>query len=151
LSASCTLPPDDQSVREMRRFAVLVLSLWGVDEELADRTVMVVSELITNALVAQRRCWAGWMPPIGTGLRADEAGQRVRVEIRDWARGIPVPRDAGPDAEEGRGLALVVALSDRWGWVPGAVGGKCVWADLSSRAEQPDADLLLAGAVLASL
>src|SRR6266567_3081009 len=43
----------------------------------------------------------------------------------------PVPVDAGGDAENGRGLLLVQAISARWGWhFPQDIGGKVVWAQL---------------------
>ena len=37
----------------------------------------------------------------------------------------------GPDAERGRGLALVEALSSRWGWHPVSITGltKSIWAE----------------------
>jgi hypothetical protein len=38
-----------------------------------------------------------------------------------------VPADPGADAENGRGLLLVEALSERWGYF-GYDGGKVVWA-----------------------
>jgi len=37
-----------------------------------------------------------------------------------------------PDAKSGRGLQMVDALSDVWGWSPIAGGGKAVWAILFS-------------------
>ena len=41
----------------------------------------------------------------------------------------PVRVDAGGDAESGRGLLLVEALSQQWGsYVPAQMGGKAVWA-----------------------
>ena len=41
----------------------------------------------------------------------------------------PVPVSASADAESGRGLLLVNAISNRWNWyVPPQDGGKVVWA-----------------------
>ena len=39
--------------------------------------------------------------------------------------------NSGPDAEQGRGLALVEALTSRWGWQPAGITGmtKFVWAE----------------------
>lgn len=64
---------------------------------------------------------------------------RARVVILAWDASPlpPVPADPRADAENGRGLLLVDAISERWGWyVPGeqpsadAPGqhGKVVWA-----------------------
>ena len=40
---------------------------------------------------------------------------RLRVEISDWSPQLPVPRDARPGDEDGRGLALVEHLAVAWG------------------------------------
>jgi len=41
------------------------------------------------------------------------------------------PREADPDAECGRGLTVVAALSDRWGWERTGYNRKVVWAELA--------------------
>jgi hypothetical protein len=58
----------------------------------------------------------------------------VLVAVADASLRAPVRLNLAPDAEGGRGLALVEALSSRWGWYPvhpptaaGLV--KVVWAD----------------------
>ena len=57
---------------------------------------------------------------------------RLLVEVWDQAPGIPVLREAAGDEESGRGLILVNAISEKWGWNP-AEGqpGKVVWAEKS--------------------
>jgi hypothetical protein len=40
----------------------------------------------------------------------------------------PVRMDIGADAESGRGLLLVEAVSHGWGWYPAPDGRKVVWA-----------------------
>ncbi len=64
-------------------------------------------------------------------LRLASDYMRVRAEVWDSVPRMPAVRQAGPDEEGGRGLALVEALSDRWGWTtaPGWPG-KVVWAEL---------------------
>ena len=54
----------------------------------------------------------------------------VRVEITDRVGpGVPELHEAGQDAEGGRGLGLVAALSARWGWQ--RRGGRTVtWFEL---------------------
>lgn len=59
---------------------------------------------------------------------------RIMVEVWDNlppAIGTPVVRHPGPDEESGRGLEMIDALSEDWGWesVPGWKG-KRVWAVL---------------------
>lgn len=60
---------------------------------------------------------------------------RLRVEVRDWADGLPrlkptAPDDDGDLAEGGRGLAIVATLSDRWGVIPRVIG-KSVWFEIN--------------------
>ena len=63
-------------------------------------------------------------------------GPRERAVILVWdpSPQPPVPADSGQEAENGRGLLLVQALSTQWGWYfptgisPGGRDGKVVWA-----------------------
>ena len=71
----------------------------------AEDVVLVVSELVTNAV----RASAG---VIDLSLLVDES--RVEVEIADDADGWPTPRDADWEDPGGRGLAIVDELADRW-------------------------------------
>lgn len=55
---------------------------------------------------------------------------RVLILVQDAGPHPPARVNPGPDAEHGRGLLLVEAISDQWGWyapAPGAVG-KVTWA-----------------------
>jgi anti-sigma regulatory factor (Ser/Thr protein kinase) len=95
----------------------------------------VVSELATNAVNASvrpdgnPRYIGGWRMPTVT-LRLSSDGIRLLVEVNDEVPGRrPALADAGTDAESGRGLTIVDALSADWGWHP-VPGGKCVWAVL---------------------
>jgi anti-sigma regulatory factor (Ser/Thr protein kinase) len=95
----------------------------------------VVSELATNAINASmgpdgnpRYIGGGRMPTVALRLSSD--GIRLLVEVHDEIPSRrPVLTDAGTDAEGGRGLTIVDALSADWGWYP-MPGGKCVWAVL---------------------
>jgi len=71
----------------------------------AEDVVLVVSELVTNAVRASAEV-------IGLSLRVDE--KRVEVEISDDAAGWPTPREAGWEDPDGRGLAIVDELADSW-------------------------------------
>lgn len=71
----------------------------------AEDVVLVVSELVTNAV----RASAG---VIGLSLVVEE--DRVEVEISDDAAGWPTPRQADWEDPSGRGLAIVNELADRW-------------------------------------
>ena len=64
-------------------------------------------------------------------LRLARDRARVLIEVWDGISRPPAARRPRPDEEGGRGLALIEALSGRWGWstVPGWPG-KVVWAEL---------------------
>ncbi len=64
----------------------------------------------------------------------------MRIELRDDNPRLPAPVVFSDDATSGRGLAMVDALSRRWG-VGRQGGGKTVWAELAvadARAAEPN-------------
>ncbi len=92
---------------------------------LGDTAELLVSELVTNALVHTRR---------GAVLTArPTAGppRRLRVEVRDFAAHPPRARVADERACGGRGLLIVRTLADAWG-VCALPVGKTVWFELSA-------------------
>jgi hypothetical protein len=103
-----------------------VLWEWGL-AAFTDTTELLVSELVTNAVQISRA--AAQDAPVRLWLVSD----KTQVVIWVWdASPLPPERtDAGSDAESGRGLMLVQAISTRWGWdFPQDMGGKVVWASL---------------------
>ena len=65
-------------------------------------------------------------------MRLDGPGA-VAVVVTDPSPAPPVKRDPAADAEHGRGLHIVEALSARWGWRP-QDPGKAVFAILTREA-----------------
>ena len=66
-------------------------------------------------------------------LRLSTDRRAVLVEVWDGNVMPPEPNQADLDDESGRGLMLVEALAERWGWDLAANGrGKIVWALLHS-------------------
>jgi anti-sigma regulatory factor (Ser/Thr protein kinase) len=96
----------------------------GHPDDVHDLPVLLVSELVTNAILHAE-------PPVT--LRAETDGQRLRVEVHDGTSAPPVLQAAGSPGtsppERGRGLFLVASLADRWGWDDHAEG-KAVWFEL---------------------
>lgn len=85
---------------------------------------LCVSELLTNVIVH-----VGEGTPVTLHV-SDTADGRTRVEVTDPdPRVWPVLREATGACESGRGLALLEAVSTRWGVVQGP-GGKTVWCEL---------------------
>jgi anti-sigma regulatory factor (Ser/Thr protein kinase) len=151
----CLLPARAESVSAARRFVREVSASWSprpsnLDAVLADLGV-VVSELVTNALL---HAYALPSSP-ARGSEAGPVSMCVIHEPCDTAAGIErvvfavadpsadSPLTATADSldgglrelrESGRGMTLVEALADDWGWrrVRGPEGGrpagKVVWA-----------------------
>ncbi|MFI7085556.1 ATP-binding protein [Streptomyces anulatus] len=125
-----TLPRVVDSVHRARHLVRLALDVWGLTA-VQDDAELVVSELLTNAVLHARR---------GDSVRATvtrlEEG-RVRIAVVDLSKDRPTPRDAGGDEESGRGLEIVETLSGgQWG-VDLLPWGKRVWATLGLEAK-PD-------------
>ncbi|MFE8947508.1 ATP-binding protein [Streptomyces sp. NPDC007856] len=161
LQVQLEIRPDPTEVGRARRWARSRLAGLGIaaDEPLAETLILLVSELVTNAVVhtghaavlrlslpgtaaepAERPDTAA--EPAGSAEPAGTAGApttplvaTVRVEVADSSSRAPVPRCAGGDATGGRGLALVDCLADRWGWSPEGAG-KSIWCELD-RCSQP--------------
>lgn len=106
---------------------------WGLGE-LADTVELVVSELVTNAVHASvdrdgRPRYSADTGLACVHLRLSTDGLAVLVEVWDETTRPPTPVQPGLAAEGGRGLLLVDALTERWGWDLSSSGrGKIVWA-----------------------
>ncbi|WP_200301461.1 SpoIIE family protein phosphatase [Streptomyces adelaidensis] len=112
-----------QAVGQARRYTRRVLRAWGVESE-ADTVLLVVSELVTNALVH-----TDGRVRLDLTLLSD----RLRVAVADASPRTPVkPTSIGWEATGGRGILLVEAMSSAWGTVP-VSGGKQVWAQVPLR------------------
>ncbi|MFE4825645.1 ATP-binding protein [Streptomyces sp. NPDC056672] len=100
------------------------LAAWGLSE-LEDCAVLVLSELLTNAL--EHGCEEG----AGVETRYVPRPCGLRIEVRDASPKMPAQREPEPGEVNGRGLGIVEALSDQWGWWYHRWHGKTVWAELS--------------------
>jgi anti-sigma regulatory factor (Ser/Thr protein kinase) len=104
-------------------------------EALIEGLELIVSELVTNAVRATDGLvgshyegrWEPGVPPVRLWLCSDS--KRVIVHVWDANRQLPVRQEVEPEAESGRGLLLVEALSAEWGaYQPEGCSGKVVWA-----------------------
>ncbi|MEV8017823.1 ATP-binding protein [Streptomyces sp. NPDC086554] len=121
------LSRDPRSVGRSRSLLAEQARAWKVPDDVADTAVLLLSELMTNA-VRHGRVPAGRE----VGARCVLDGNVFRVEVADASDVLPCPRQAGPDDESGRGLALVELLADAWGSYPRPYGiGKTVWIELA--------------------
>ncbi|MGW2087483.1 ATP-binding protein [Streptomyces sp. NPDC001880] len=120
---------EPEEVAGLRRVVRLQLRLWGLSD-VTDAAEICVSELAANVI-----------RHVGEGtpctLTAEMRDTHLRIGLRDPdTRALPTLISAGPDAEAGRGLALVDAVSERWGVILGA-DSKLVWCDLVTRLRSP--------------
>ncbi|WP_330332326.1 ATP-binding protein [Streptomyces sp. NBC_00536] len=119
-----TLPATPHGARAARQLAVSQLADWGLPFHDAAH---VVAELASNAVTHGRVQGRGFR------LRIAAVGTTLRIEVsdtRDECTPAPVAEFPSPEAESGRGLALVAALADRWGVSTGPVPLKTVWAEI---------------------
>src|SRR5690349_14778442 len=116
-----------------RRYIRLFLgSCRGIGSDPAYTAELLVSELVTNAVrfagnpgPAQQyseRAQAGLI-----SLSARHFGEGLLIEVFDTNASPPVLTDAADDAENGRGLVLVDALSKEWSYFFPPCGGKVVY------------------------
>ena len=124
--ASQRFNQDARSARAARRFVTEALTGWDDDEgDLTDTVTLLVSELVTNAVIH-----AGSEVEVMVRLTDTAA----RIEVTDASADSIAPRDAATDEDHGRGLALVGTLARRWGVRPATGGGKTVWFELDRKA-----------------
>ncbi|CAL9552201.1 ATP-binding protein [Streptomyces sp. enrichment culture] len=110
-----------EEVAALRRMLRLHLELWDL-LELSDVAQLCVSELVANVI---NHVGPGTPTTLAVSLRST----RLRIEVEDPdPRALPVLACANPDAEVGRGMALVDAVADRWG-IDLTVGHKVTWCE----------------------
>lgn len=117
---SATFGPVPGSVAAARRFLRHELELLDVPEPPMEATVLLTSELVSNAILHART---------DVELRLVSVRDHVRVEVADGNSRLPSTALAPADATSGRGLLLVQALAGSWG-VEGTLDGKVVWFEL---------------------
>ncbi len=119
------------SPAQARRLTRARLTGWSVCEDTCDTAELVVSELVTNAIVHTASSHVV--------CELHDGGDLVRIAVRDEGCAPDRPRAntrRQPDDEHGRGLLLVDAVCQSWG-AHEQGPGLLVWADLPHRADAP--------------
>ncbi|MFI2508649.1 ATP-binding protein [Streptomyces sp. NPDC018972] len=120
--AEVPLPSRPESAATARRLVqVVVLREWGLTTKTAEDAVLLVSELVGNAV---RHTGARVF-----GLRMRRRRGWIRIEVRDPSRGLPCLMPVQEMDTSGRGLFLVDKLADRWG-VDLLPRGKTTWFEI---------------------
>ncbi len=125
---SISIPQDPRAVTVCRRTLRLILTMHGLIH-LVDTAELLATELVANAVLHTKG---------PTTLRVGWSAEGLRIGVWDADPEPPEPPGelAGlADAEGGRGLALVDACADVWGWQPlsrHGSHGKYVWCDLAA-------------------
>jgi anti-sigma regulatory factor (Ser/Thr protein kinase) len=131
-SLSCfeaLVPAELASVVAARRLVEGAARAWGIAGSVAEDAALVMSELVTNAVLHA-----------GTEVQVvvRRLGQGLRLEVGDGSSRLPpiVGADRPEDllstrSMTGRGLAVVAATVDRWG-ADSVVSGKVTWAEVGT-------------------
>ncbi len=120
--ASIDLPPERSAAAQARRFAREVSASWGLLPEVIDDVELLVSELVTNAVLHAHSA---------ARLTIEHFDDRIRVTVADSSAAPPRLRDYGPEAATGRGVFLVDRLAHQWGVETDDDAGKRVWFEVA--------------------
>ncbi|MCC2277528.1 MULTISPECIES: ATP-binding protein [Streptomyces] len=122
MTGEIRLPSQPPSAVAARRLTQTVcLRHWGLNAQITEHAVLLVSELVGNAV---RHTGARYF-----GLRMRRRRGWMRIEVRDPSRGLPCLIPVRELDTSGRGLFLVDKLSDRWG-VDLLACGKTTWFEM---------------------
>jgi anti-sigma regulatory factor (Ser/Thr protein kinase) len=121
------LDPVPESAGRARRAARTMLTDWRLERLLED-VDLVVSELVTNALLHSGGLGRGAANAIRFEL--DLRDRTLTCRVVDSSPLPPRPEEATETAESGRGLVLVEAVASAWDWED-LPDGKAVWASFA--------------------
>lgn len=122
VSFSYDAPTDRGRASSWRADLVGVLGAFeGLDAP--DDVVLAAGELVSNGVEH-----GGGVTRLHVVGRPGE----IVVEVDDQRPTMVAPHRAPDDADRGRGLSIVGAVADEWGWTA-SEGGKTVWARFETR------------------
>ncbi|MDG9690441.1 ATP-binding protein [Streptomyces sp. DH17] len=114
----------EEEVAVLRRNVRAYLEAWGL-RELVDETQLCVSELVANVITH-----VGAGTPTTLAVKLNGASLRIEVHDPD-TRALPMLLAADVESEGGRGMALVAAVTERWGVQLGA-DRKVTWCEIAT-------------------
>jgi anti-sigma regulatory factor (Ser/Thr protein kinase) len=126
LTGNLTVPHRAANVSAARHCLAAALEGAGVTEDSIDDAILVLSELVGNALRHAQP-----LAVEGIAVRWRLTSGRILVEVKDGGGATwPHAADAGPAASSGRGLHIVEMLALKWGVRGEQDGARTVWASL---------------------
>ncbi|AEW94084.1 MULTISPECIES: ATP-binding protein [Streptomycetaceae] len=121
-STRFSIPTDPRCLKAARNRVVGAVRAWtGLDAAALDGLRSVASELLANGVEHA--------PGAPLTVRLRQRDHQVLLEVFDGSSKPPQPRCVPEGAERGRGLVVVAALAEDWGWEPIDVG-KRVWVTM---------------------
>lgn len=128
-----TFAPDADAARQVRMVVGDGLEAFGLGPALITDTLLVLTELVANAVRHARTEFT-----VSTALK----GERVRIEVFDLDTRPPALMGLDSESTSGRGLHIVSGIAQDWGWNTAegedGVAGKVVWAELAVDAPGTD-------------
>src|SRR4051794_24862796 len=118
-----TLAARPEAVAQARREVIAL----PIPQEARERLALLVSELVTNAVLHAGAASVNDRVRLKVRLRSGHA----RIEVRDHGQGFDAPVHVSPDplAVGGQGLVIVAAMSEAWG-VFRSPAGCTVWCEV---------------------
>ncbi|MEU4348964.1 ATP-binding protein [Streptomyces sp. NPDC023838] len=116
-------------IGQVRRIVSAQLRYWHLDP-LIDEAALGVTELLTNV---HRHAQPDKLCTVEIELLRD----RLTVSVHDHDPRMPTVRSTDPFATNGRGLAMIAAVSESWGVRPQGAAGKTVWFTLPAPPASP--------------
>ena len=119
-TAAESYPATAASAGAARRLVRSTLTEWGTGEDQVETAVLLISEVVTNAVMHARS---------EVDVLLSRQADRVRIAVQDHDSGVIRRRRAKLEDQSGRGTDLVETLSDGWG-IQRHGSAKQVWFEL---------------------
>ncbi len=115
--------PEVTSTSRIRRRLQAAIAQWGLPAEIIENVLLVVEELVANAVDHARTPFRLTVDHLPT----DRSGRALRIAVHDQCPQPVSVRPFDARAARGRGLQMIEALTSRWG-CDRTAAGKTVWA-----------------------